>query len=570
MNAPQARPITILIAALGGEGGGVLTDWIVAAASQQGFPVQSTSIPGVAQRTGATTYYIEIMPVPWRELAGKRPVLALAPGVGDVDIVLASELLEAGRTIAAGFVTPDRTLMLASTGRSYLVVEKMAMADGRYDGARLVKAIETHAQAHHLLDMEALARQSGAMINAVMLGIIAGCGRLPIPAAAFENAIRADGKAVDANLRGFRTGLEAVQRASAADAEREAAKRDRGDASSLADLERAIVADMPAPAREMIVEGARRLVAYQDLGYAQLYLDRLAPIRTADARAQAGGRLLRETARHLAVRMSYEDVIRVAQAKIDPARLERIAADMGVKPGEPFTVTEFLKPGIEEMCSILPPWLAKRILAFAARHGLIERVHWGMEVNSASVTGFLRFRVLAALRGWRPRSYRFQEEQRAIEAWLGLVVAAARCSGDLALEVAECARLIKGYGDTLKRGSANYRLIETRIIGPVLEGRIPLRAGIDAIASARAAALLDPEGEALTRCLAELERELEPQHRRRVRRESRDLRARRPRESGDPSFQRLAYVARWAPAFAGATARQLRGVPMMDSRPSSG
>ena len=507
MNTPQARPVTILIAALGGEGGGVLTDWIVAAASQQGFPVQSTSIPGVAQRTGATTYYIEIMPVPWRELADKRPVLALAPGVGDVDIVLASELLEAGRTIAAGFVTPDRTLMLASTGRSYLVVEKMAMADGRYDDARLIQAIETHAQAHHLLDMEALAKQSGAMINAVMLGIIAGGGRLPIPAAAFENAIRADGKAVDANLKGFRTGLEAMQRAGAADVKREAAERARSDASTLADLERAIAADMPAPAREMIVEGARRLVAYQDLGYVQLYLDRLAPIRTADARAQAGGRLLRETARHLAVRMSYEDVIRVAQAKIDPARLERIAADMGVKPGEPFTVTEFLKPGIEEMCSILPPWLAKRILAFAARHGLIERVHWGMEVNSASVTGFLRFRVLAALRGWRPRSYRFQEEQRAIEAWLGLVVAAARRSGDLALEVAECARLIKGYGDTLKRGSANYRLIETRIIGPVLEGRIPLRAGIDAIASARAAALLDPEGEALTRCLAELERD---------------------------------------------------------------
>ena len=63
MSAPQARPITILIAALGGEGGGVLTDWIVAAASQLGFPVQSTSIPGVAQRTGATTYYIEIVPV---------------------------------------------------------------------------------------------------------------------------------------------------------------------------------------------------------------------------------------------------------------------------------------------------------------------------------------------------------------------------------------------------------------------------------------------------------------------------------------------------------------------------
>jgi indolepyruvate ferredoxin oxidoreductase, beta subunit len=111
------RPLTFLIAALGGEGGGVLTGWIIAAAASQDLPVQSTSIPGVAQRTGATTYYIEIFPRPWRELDGKRPVMALSPGIGDVDVVVASELLEAARTVAAGFVTPDRTLAIASTHR---------------------------------------------------------------------------------------------------------------------------------------------------------------------------------------------------------------------------------------------------------------------------------------------------------------------------------------------------------------------------------------------------------------------------------------------------------------------
>jgi indolepyruvate ferredoxin oxidoreductase, beta subunit len=508
MNRPQPKPITILIAALGGEGGGVLTDWIVTAAAQQDFPVQSTSIPGVAQRTGATTYYIELVPVPARELPA-HPVLALAPGIGDVDIVLASELLEAGRTIAGGFVTRDRTLMIASTARSYLVVEKMAMGDGRYDGARLTKAIKEHAQAHLLIDMATLAEKSGAMINAVMLGIIAGCGRLPIPAEAFEAAIRAGGKAVETNLKGFRAGLGAAHaaredHATAHPAEGADAKRDRGAAASLADLEREIVAAMPAEARDVIVAGARRLVAYQDLAYARLYADRLAPVRAADARAQSGGRLLRETARHLAVRMSYEDVIRVAQAKIDPARRQRIAAETGVKPGEPFTVTEFLKPGIEEMCSLLPPALATRILATAERRGLTDRLHWGMEVNSASISGFLRFWLLAKLVRWRPRSYRFREEQRAIEAWLALVVEAARLSGELALEVAECARLIKGYGDTLKRGTGNYRLIEARVIRPVLAGSMPLARGLDAVASARTAALADPEGEALTRCLAEL------------------------------------------------------------------
>jgi indolepyruvate ferredoxin oxidoreductase beta subunit len=220
-----------------------------------------------------------------------------------------------------------------------------------------------------------------------------------------------------------------------------------------------------------------------------------------------GGRLLRETARHLAVRMSYEDVIRVAQAKIDPARIARIAAELGVKPGEPFTVTEFLKPGIEEMCSILPPFLATRILAVAERRGWLERAHWGMEVNTLSVSGFLRFRLLALLRVWRPRSYRYREEQQTIEAWLKSIVEAASLSGDLSLEVADCARLIKGYGDTHKRGSANYALIESRIIRPALAGRVPLRQAIDAIASARTAALADPDGDALTRCLAEVEQQ---------------------------------------------------------------
>jgi indolepyruvate ferredoxin oxidoreductase, beta subunit len=505
MSAPQPRPFTLLIAALGGEGGGVLTNWIVAAAAQQGFPVQSTSIPGVAQRTGATTYYIELVPVPTRDLAA-HPVLALAPGVGDVDIVLASELLEAGRVIAGGFVTPDRTLLIASTARSYLVVEKMAMGDGRYDSARVIAAVKQHAQTHLLLDMATLAKESGAMINAVMLGIIAGCGRLPISPEAFEAAIRADGKAVESNLKGFRAGLEAARQGSGPRTEDAAvSRRDGVAAAALAELEREILATMPVPARDIMVEGVRRLVAYQDIAYARRYLDRLAPVRAADERARAGGRLLRETARYLALRMSYEDVIRVAQAKIDPARIARISAEIGALADEPFTVTEFLKPGVEELCSILPPRITRAVLAAAERRGLLERLHWGMEVNTTSISGFLRFWALAKLRPWRPNTYRFAQEQRAIDAWLHLVVEAAQLSSDLALEIAECARLIKGYGDTLRRGTANYCLIEERVIRPALAGRIPLRRAIDAIASARAAALADPDGEALARCLAELD-----------------------------------------------------------------
>ncbi len=210
--------------------------------------------------------------------------------------------------------------MIASTSRSYLVVERIAMADGRLDSARLAKAIKDHAQSHLLVDMETLARQSGAMINAVMLGLLAGCGRLPIPPETFETAIRTDGKAVDSNLKGFRAGLDAAKGMSAAAPAALEARAPHGPTLPRA-LEPAVAA-MPAAARDIVVEGVRRLAAYQDEAYARRYLDRLVAIRKADGRANAEGRLLREVARHLALRMSYEDVIRVAEVKIDPARLQ--------------------------------------------------------------------------------------------------------------------------------------------------------------------------------------------------------------------------------------------------------
>jgi len=496
------RSITLLVAALGGEGGGMLTGWIVSAAAEAGFPVQSTSIPGVAQRTGATTYYIEILPVKAAELGGKQPVLALTPGVGDIDIAVASELLEAGRTVANGFVTPDRTHVIASTSRFYAMDEKIAMGDGRFDQERLTKTIKEHARDALLIDMSALATQSGSIINAVMLGAIAGCGRLPLTAEQCEAAIRADGKSVDSNLRGFRAGYEAA-RAKAPPAK--LPERKKTAAATLEALEQDVAHTIPAVAQPIAIEGVRRLVPYQSVAYARLYLDRLAPIVEADEAAGVQGKLLKEVARHLAVRMSYEDVVRVAQAKIAPARMRRIAREELRAKNEPYSVHDFLKPGIEELTQLLPPSLARPILRYAERKGWLGRVYFGMEINTTSISGYLRFLLLAKLRGIRPHGHRYAQEQEQIEAWLGLIVEAARRAPDLALEIAECARLIKGYGDTHARGLLNYRTIEAKLIRPALMGHIPSERAADAVASARTAALVDPEGESLAKCLAEIE-----------------------------------------------------------------
>jgi indolepyruvate ferredoxin oxidoreductase, beta subunit len=496
------RPITVLIAALGGEGGGVLTNWIVSAAEQAGYPVQSTSIPGVAQRTGATTYYIEILPVLTHDLAGKRPVLALTPGVGDIDIAVASELLEAGRTVANGFVTPDRTSFIGSLSRFYAMDEKIAMGDGRFDQDKLIGIVKDNAREYLLIDMETLARQSGSIVSAVMLGAMAGCGKLPVTAEQLETAIREDGKSVDSNLRGFRAGIEAAQ-AKTTPAKPVEKKKYAPVTPEL--LEHEISYSMPALAQPTAIEGVRRLIAYQSVAYAKLYLDRLRPITEADVAAGAHGKLLKEVSRHLAVRMSYEDVVRVAQAKIAPSRMRRIAREELRVKDEPYSVHDFLKPGIEELCQLLPSMLARPILALAERQGWLGRVYFGMEINSTSITGYLRFLFLAKLRRLRPFGYRYAQEQIQIESWLGLIAKAARHSAELGLEVAECARLIKGYGDTYARGLSNYRSIEARLIRPALAGQIPPQRATDALASARAAATVDPEGESLAKCLAQID-----------------------------------------------------------------
>src|SRR3954470_18098837 len=185
------KPITILIGALGGDGGGVLCDWIIAAAQSQGLGVQATQIPGVAQRTGATTYYLEVMPRGSRE-----PVLALNPAIGEVDVALATELLEAGRMIFNGLVTPDRTTLIASTHRVLAIAERAAMGDGSFDVGRLLRAVKERSKQQILFDMDQAAEESGGVINAVLLGALAGSGKLPIADSAFELAIREGGKAV--------------------------------------------------------------------------------------------------------------------------------------------------------------------------------------------------------------------------------------------------------------------------------------------------------------------------------------------------------------------------------------
>ena len=493
-----AGPITILIAALGGEGGGVLAEWLVAAATAHGFPVQSTSIPGVAQRTGATTYYVEIYPIKTERLGALRPVLALTPSPGNIDMMVASEFVEAGRAMEAGYVSPDRTTLIASTHRVYATIEKMQMGDGRFDSERLRAAADALAKRAVLCDMAKLAREAGTVINAVLFGAIAGSDVLPLTRAACEDAIRAHGKGAEASLRGFGAGFEAAAESSD---DEEPVVREGGKLWLGQPVER-VRREFPTDTHRIVEEGVARLIDYQDQAYADLYLDRLAAVREAELSGDPGEfRVTSETARYLALWMSYEDIARVADLKSRGTRFERVRTEVRAKPHEPVHIIEFLKPGVDEFASILPPALGRRLLAWAGRKGKTFNV--GLRVKTTSISGYLLMRALARLRSFRRRTFRYGEEQRLIERWLAAVQACCAHDLELAAEVAMLGRLIKGYGDTHKRGRGNFlrimdTLVDTALADPT---GAPASERAQAIRDAREAALADPEGRKLEHSL---------------------------------------------------------------------
>jgi indolepyruvate ferredoxin oxidoreductase beta subunit len=473
MSLPE-RPVTILIAALGGEGGGVMADWLMEAATRSDLPAQATSIPGVAQRTGATTYYLEIFPARKADLGGREPVLSLTPSPGNVDIMVASELVEAGRAMTNGYVSPARTTLVASTHRIYATVEKMQMADGRYDGERVSEAARQLAKRAVLFDMRRLAQENGTVINAVLFGAMAGSGVLPLTRDACEQAIRQAGRGAEASLRGFAAGYEIALGQRPAPGQPAPPQR----ATELADVMR-IALD--------------RLRDYQGDRYARLYETRLQPFLQGDAALAAS------VARHLALWMAYEDIIRVADLKTRASRFERVRNEVGAKSGEPVIVIDYLKPGVEEFASVLPHFLGKRLVAWAERRGKLDAYNIGMHIKTSGVLGYLLVRSLAWLRPWRPLSYRYKEEQALIERWLALVSDVAARDTALALEVAECARLIKGYGETHRRGKANFlAIVDALVENPATADA---RSQAAAIRKAREAALADPEGKHLGQAL---------------------------------------------------------------------
>ncbi len=454
--------IKLAILAVGGQGGGVLTSWIEDVARANGYLAQATSVAGVSQRTGATVYYIEMAPA-----TSGQPVFSLMPAAGDVDVMIAAELMEAGRAILRGFVTPDRTTLIASTHRMLAVSEKIAPGDGIANAEEVLAAADVAARAVLKADFDALAVKAGSVISASLLGALAASGTLPFPRAAFEAAIRAGGRGAEASLHAFAAGFEAVVSGAAPAPKLEKPTQPvpsvQGPARLLGEWQQlmARVAALPEPARALAEAGLVKVVGFQDPAYGAAYLTRLEALARAD---HAPFVFTTQAAKYLANAMAYDDIIRVADAKTRAGRSGRIAAEMGKRETHLMQVTEFLHPRAEELVSLLPAKMGARWAANPARMATVDRwFNKGRRIRSDRLTGFLTLYLLGGLTWWRPRTLRHAREMAHLQAWLDRALAMLPKNYDLAVEILRTRRLVKGYSDTHARGLSKFDRVNAGI-----------------------------------------------------------------------------------------------------------
>ena len=455
--------IKLAVMAVGGQGGGVLTSWIVDLAEANGYAAQSTSVAGVAQRTGATIYYVEMLAD-----TGRKPVFSLMPAEADVDILIAAEWMEAGRAMIRNFVSPDRTVLIASSHRTLAGIEKSVPGNGIADDDEVRRAAEKMAHKVIAFDMEAIAADAGTMISASLFGALSGAGVLPFSRQAFHNTIRRGGRGVEASLAAFDV---AHERAASGGGDVPAAPPKprlntvpavNGPARLVEQWRglNARLADLPDAARPLAEAGLRKVVDYQDAAYGAAWFDCLETLVTLD-RQHGGGRhdfaFSAQAAKYLANAWCYDDIIRVADLKTRAARTSRIDDEVGASAATIVQVTEYVHPGAAEFISMMPRRIGRYI---DARPRLVQRidrlVNRGRRIRSDSLRGFFGFYLLAGMRRWRRGLYRHASEMAHIDAWLA--AATERLPHDYAhaVSILKARRLIKGYSDTHARGLGKF------------------------------------------------------------------------------------------------------------------
>jgi hypothetical protein len=247
---------------------------------------------------------------------------------------------------------------------------------------------------------------------------------------------------------------------------------------------------LPDMATTLVSDAIHLLVDYQSASYAQLYVDRL---RRFIGRQDIDADTFCEIARLMAMRMSYEDPIRIAQLKL--AEL-----DSGAVRAPSTDVKTFR---LDELIDSLPAAVAERALEALNMAGWLHK-QVSIPFSTASRWGVRRLKLEAGLKRWRQFSTRSEQERLWVERWLHMISRSMVKQPDATPAIVETATMVQGYGDVYRQGLADWHAIIDGLAKPTFDGALPLSDLSDAIAEARAAIMPDPRQVALKRKIAQI------------------------------------------------------------------
>jgi hypothetical protein len=250
---------------------------------------------------------------------------------------------------------------------------------------------------------------------------------------------------------------------------------------------------LPDGATPIVSEGIHCLIEYQGSSYARLYVDRL---RRFVGRRGVDAAMFGEIARLMALRMSYEDPIRIAQLKLAEYATETDAPR--VQPTD-----DSRKFRLDELIGALPAPVAEPVL------DALEWVGWthkpvSISFSGTSRWGIRRLKIEASLRRWRLFSVRYAKERVWVERWLHMIDRSLTKQPKAASAIVQTATMIRGYGDFYRQGLADWHAIIDGLAKPTFDGVLPLDDLAGAVAEARAAAMPDPRRAALKRVISEI------------------------------------------------------------------
>ncbi len=471
--------IKILIPAVGGQGGGVMTEWLVTAFINDGYEVQSISLPGLSQRAGSTVNYIEA----YKSDNSDNIIFSQYPIPGDVDIIICQEFLELGRVLQEGYGS-DKTTIVSSTHRIYSTPEKLPVSSGVFSNEKIQNLAEEFSSIFIGIDALQIAKDNDMeylAINAIIFGAMCASGSLPLSTDTLKKAIEQVGIAVGNNLKAFNVGIDQIR-----DNLISAPKRRLDLDKFIDDKTQAIRDEYKADFMILteyigknysdnlqlyLIEAVHRLIDYQNPDYARKYLDIVSKILKTDHTEDS--QLTVNFAKNLALLMSFEDGIRVAELKVKSVRFENIKKEMQINSNQIISITDYLKPDSYEIYGLLPNFIINPIKILIDNTPLImlkrinKSVTFAQKPRTSSIFGFLRLYMLSKLKFMRPFSHRYHNEYKNINKYVERTIRYTGQNKQLGLLVSRSGSLIKGYGDVRRKTTDIFNRFLDNIIWPV-------------------------------------------------------------------------------------------------------